>query len=325
MKCIKNVLIRNPYLDIYKCGYKARKNQQKLNLDIISIITDYFYNDMSVYILCKKYQYLSHTCIRNIINYYFNNIWVIENDKHLRKINMSNVNKMHVLNGTNPWLKKNRKKDENGNDIIVLKTQKTCIEQYGVKSFTQSKIFIDKSKTTRYIKNNGKYESIETRQKNINTCLAKYGVINGGGSRQAQLKMHKKYYYLNRYFDSSWELEYFIYLTDNNIKFEYQPNISFKYFINNKEYTYFPDFIVNGEIIELKGDQFFKKDGTMYCPFRRKNWTDEKYDIICKKYEEKHQCMIKNNVKILKSKDISIIHNYIISKYGNNYVKQFRK
>ena len=157
-------------------------------------------------------------------------------------------------------------KDKNGNDIVILKIQKTCKRKYGVKSFTQSKIFIDKSKNTRYIKNNGRYESKETRQKNINTCLLKYGVVNGGGSRQAQLKMHKKYYYLNKYFDSSWELEYFIYLTDNNIKFEYQPNISFKYYVDNKEYTYFPDFIVNNEIIELKGDQFFKEDGTMYCP-----------------------------------------------------------
>lgn len=325
MKCIKNVLIRNPYLDIYKCGYKARKNQQKLNFDIISIIIDYFYNDISIYMICKKYQYLSHTFARNIIKYYFNNNWLLENNKRLRKINISLANKRNALNGTNPWIKKNRKKDKNGNDIVILKIQKTCKRKYGVKSFTQSKIFIDKSKNTRYIKNNGRYESKETRQKNINTCLLKYGVVNGGGSRQAQLKMHKKYYYLNKYFDSSWELEYFIYLTDNNIKFEYQPNISFKYYVDNKEYTYFPDFIVNNEIIELKGDQFFKEDGTMYCPFRKKNWTQEKYDAVCKKYNEKYHCMIRNNVKILKSKDMLIIHNFIINKYGNDYIKQFKK
>ena len=63
----------------------------------------------------------------------------------------------------------------------------------------------------------------------------------------------------------------------------------------------------------------------MYCPFRKKNWTQEKYDAVCKKYNEKYHCMIRNNVKILKSKDMLIIHNFIINKYGNDYIKQFKK
>ena len=42
----------------------------------------------------------------------------------------------------------------------------------------------------------------------------------------------------------------------------------------------------------------------MFNPYRNKNWSDERYARECMKYEAKHQCMLKNNVIILRKKDI---------------------
>lgn len=42
----------------------------------------------------------------------------------------------------------------------------------------------------------------------------------------------------------------------------------------------------------------------MINPYRNKNWSDERYNWECEKYEAKHQCMITNNVIILRKKDI---------------------
>lgn len=49
-------------------------------------------------------------------------------------------------------------------------------------------------------------------------------------------------------------------------------------------------------LYEDKGDQFFDGD-KMICPYDRNNYKDELA-------EAKHQCMIKNNIIILKGDDI---------------------
>lgn len=74
-------------------------------------------------------------------------------------------------------------------------------------------------------------------------------------------------------FDSSWEIAYYIWLKDNMIIFEYQPNISFKYIVNGQIHYYRPDFKVNDEIHEIKGEQFFNETA-MICP-----WDYTKNDI----------------------------------------------
>lgn len=76
-----------------------------------------------------------------------------------------------------------------------------------------------------------------------------------------------------------------------------------------KIWTYHPDFLINGKIYEVKGDQFFRinesGDEEMFCPYRNPNLDDEQYNWICGKFEAKHQCMLKNNVIILRDTHIS--------------------
>ena len=87
------------------------------------------------------------------------------------------------------------------------------------------------------------------------------------------------------------------------------------YEYDGKTYYYIPDFLVNGRIYEVKGDMFFRINETtgkeeMFCPYGRKKLGEEKWNWLCGKYEAKHQCMIRNNVIILRELDISNISKY---------------
>ena len=67
-------------------------------------------------------------------------------------------------------------------------------------------------------------------------------------------------------------------MTDYNIKFEYQPNIKFEYEFKNKKHFYYPDFIIEDEIFEIKGDH-------LYEAMQIENTIDN----------AKYKCMIRNN------------------------------
>lgn len=54
-------------------------------------------------------------------------------------------------------------------------------------------------------------------------------------------------------FDSTWEIKVYDFLMENNIEFQYH-NVSIPYEYTGKTHYYFPDFIVNGRIYEVKGD-----------------------------------------------------------------------
>lgn len=102
----------------------------------------------------------------------------------------------------------------------------------------------------------------------------------------------------------------YIYLSDANIKFEYQPNNM--HFIYNdrlgKTHRYYPDFYIidDNKYIEIKGDNHFSKDG--------KPIFNGKYD-----WTDRYKCMIDNNVQILTGKDIRPI----LKLYGG--YKAFKK
>ena len=120
-----------------------------------------------------------------------------------------------------------------------------------------------------------------------------------GVNRYSQLpiwasEVKKLYKYNGLAFDSLWELQYYIYCVNHNIDIKRCDKV-FYYIFNNKTYIYHPDFEVNGELIEIKGDHFFKEDGTMCNPF------DHSQDDL---YEAKHQCGLINGVKYLSSNEL---------------------
>lgn len=172
--------------------------------------------------------------------------------------------------------------------------RKTCLEKYGVDSFSKTPMHTEMMKVA-----NQKNYGVDWPQQNI----------------EFMKDMLKKYTYYGMNFDSAVELAVYIWYKNNNVKFEYQPNVVFYYECDEKKHAYEPDFSIEGKLVEVKGDHFFKEDGTMQNPF------DHSQDVL---YEAKHQCILKNNVEIWRHKQYDVYLKYVEEKYGKDYLKQFK-
>ena len=216
-------------------------------------------------------------------------------------------------------------------DSIKEKAKTTNLERHGAEWFVQTDEFKEKTKQNCLMKSDGKYtwtsqfpETIEKRvaafkenhEQWLNhfteTCNERYGVNNPMQVPEIRKRSQHKYTYNGINFDSSAELAYYIWLTDNDIKFDYQPDVSFSFSYNGKDHSYQPDFLVDGKYIELKGAHFFEND-RMINPY------DRTQDGL---YEAKHQCMIANNVQIIT--DFSSYQNYVDEKYTKDFLQLFR-
>lgn len=236
----------------------------------------------------------------------------------------ANSNNLKILNWKLNNIKKYGVDNTSKLDIIKEKIKLTKIEKYGYSTnliTPEQKIKTKEKLLERYgVDNPTKSEII--RNKIQQTCLERYGFTSysktekfkqetSDFNRTHTFKHTARYYYNNCWFDSSWELGYYIWLLDNNIEFKYHPDIYFEYEYNNKIYRYYPDFLINDKLYEIKGDHFFDKNNNYINPYNNK-MNDKAF--------AKYQCMLKNNVKILKYKDIA----FILNKYGKKYFRQFK-
>lgn len=107
----------------------------------------------------------------------------------------------------------------------------------------------------------------------------------------------KKGWFKGIFCDSSWELAFVIWNIENNKSIE-RCKEKREYIFNGEKHIYIPDFIVENEVIEIKG-------------YSSKQW------------EEK----IKQNsdVKVLYKNDIKPYLDYVISKYGKNFISLYEK
>lgn len=193
-------------------------------------------------------------------------------------------------------------------DDYVQRSKETYLSKYGVDNFTKTEEYKEKQKATNLRKFGVEWASQnkEIQNKITNTFIDKYGSAN---------RCHiQRYVYDNQTFDSSWELIFWIYNKDVGNNIIREPK-NFKYVFNGKKHLYFPDFEVNGQLYEIKGDQFFKKDGTMCNPF------NHELDAL---FEAKHQCGLKNNVTFLREADLKVQVNYVVSKYGKNFIESLK-
>lgn len=200
------------------------------------------------------------------------------------------------------------------------KANNTFFEKYGAIRASQCEEVKEKQAKT----NNEKYGCKCALQndcihvKSINTMQEKYGCTHPSQSPEIIKKSKGKYLYNYIYFDSSPEIAYYIWLVDNNIKFEYKPKDKSIQYVDkyNKQHKYFPDFylIDSNKLVEIKGDNHFKNGKLI-------NISNNDLNYIA---EAKQQCMIENNVEIYTSKDYNIYLKYIRKQYGKDYLKQFK-
>jgi hypothetical protein len=132
----------------------------------------------------------------------------------------------------------------------------------------------------------------DRREKISNTCKAnkKSGGIRHGSGRG------KKGTYKGYWCDSSYELAWVIYQIEHNIKFKRNTE-KFIYFYNNLERKFIPDFIIDNTYYEIKG-----------------------YEDVKLKYKIKY---FPYDLKVLYGSDLEYIFNYVVEKYGRNYISLY--
>lgn len=220
-------------------------------------------------------------------------------------------------------------KEKYGTEYAILSAdvqkqiRDTKLERYGDEYYTNrdksAKTFNEHFKDEEFRKeinkkkkdtNNKKYncdwslQNDKIKEKSKATWQTTLGVSHPSKSLEIRSKQRKKYKYNDICFDSSWELAYYIWLKDNNVRFEYH-TVTLKYFWENEEHTYFVDFKVFNTLVEIKSPLLYEK-------MLLKNSIDN----------AKLQCMNQHNIKIIT--DCSKYVEYIKNKYGPKYLKSFK-
>lgn len=100
--------------------------------------------------------------------------------------------------------------------------------------------------------NHGKCKDpLKEKQRKIKISQTAKKNKKSGGYREGS-GHGKKGWYKGIFCDSTWELAYLIYCLDHNIKIKRNTQ-TFDYEYNGEIHKYLPDFIVNGQLVEVKG------------------------------------------------------------------------
>lgn len=229
----------------------------------------------------------------------------------------------------------------------------TCKQKYGAGTngqkisesrlaFTDEKLAdIDKksrkTKLDRYTNPtyNNAEQAVETKRPNIKTivdkckttcrehygcdCIFQHPEFIENNKRRPRDHVRSKYEYKFISFDSAPELALFIWCEDHDVDFKFHPDIAFEYIYEGKSHVYHPDFMINGELIEIKGDHFFKDSDPskeLVNPY------DHAYDGEAK---AKWECTKAHNVRFLSSKDYKQYIKYVNETYGRKYIQRFKR
>lgn len=200
-------------------------------------------------------------------------------------------------------------------DFVKSKSKQTCLIKYGTEYVSSSKEFRTQVKTTvqaKYgVQNISQVSDI--KKKKSSTCYNHFRVYNNLDIPGAR---HQQWYYSNDIvFDSFPELCFYLYYRADDIFIEREPE-TFKFYLNNTEYHYTPDFRVEEKLVELKGGHLVNSAGFWINPFTNSEQAQE----IAK---ARQKCAIANGVKILYESDYK---KYIRWFYKNGYKKEtFKK
>lgn len=197
---------------------------------------------------------------------------------------------------------------------VKNRIKETSIKRYGVPVPFMAKENQEKFKDScrkKYGCENP-FQSEEIKKKIKKTNLKKYGAESYNQSPYCHKDKYnsflRKYTYNNLYFDSSWELAFYIYCIDHNIKISKESKM-FTYTHNNKLHCYYPDFSLSCCNIEIKGSHLINENGEWICPYGDDDG----------KSKAKYECAVQNNVIILTEKDIKPFIKYTKQTYGKNF------
>ena len=120
-------------------------------------------------------------------------------------------------------------------------------------------------------------ENYQNTEKIRQTCLERYGVDNPAKLDSIKSKIqdtiiknniHRNtgnygVYYNGEKFDSKSELLYYYWCKENGFDIIKNPT-PIEYYIEGVRHLYYPDFIVNGQYVEIKGEHLIDNDGYLY-------------------------------------------------------------
>ena len=247
-----------------------KQNCPKCNKEFEIKITERQYNT-------NKYKKF---CSRSCAN---GKIW---SDEHKKKLSES-CKKSEKVKLANSVMTENRKQALNkgrkkGIRITFNKITKEVVVKYKINEFV-CQYCGEKGIDKRYIKDR-KYHK---------ECWLKIsGGIRKGSSRG------KSGWYKGYWCDSSYELAYLIYSLEHNIKIE-RNNKGYEYNYKNEKHIFYPDFRVEGELVEIK------------------NFRSELTDIKLKSIDEKITIYYKDTI-------IPYLE-YVKNKYGKKFIEMYEK
>lgn len=180
-------------------------------------------------------------------------------------------------------------------DETSNKIKETCLKRYGYEIPFTSPENLEKSKESMKKKYGSEYFLHTAAYKQRMTEL--YGGENPDYCDSILSKMKRKYTFKNLHFDSTWEIAYYIWLKDNSKNFEIHPKKHFTYFFDDVKHKYYPDFLVDGKYVEIKGPHLLNE---MMIENTVSN--------------AKYKCMIENDVKVIS--DLSPYFTFLKNKYN---------
>lgn len=297
-------------------AYKLKntiKNIPKYALTISKDNLEQYYTNHSITETCIYFN-ISYEALKSLIKYYN----IIKTEEQIAKTKKEgNIRTCLARYGTT-----------NGgcSPEALKKIKQTNKQRYGSEYYYRTDDFkqkANKTKLERYGRANiGQFGTIEHEQAMLSTygvatpmeseeikqhlddsMIKRYGVNRYAKTLEFHKKARKLYIYDTEKFDSSWELALWIYAKDHNEEIIRCP-CKFEYIFENKIHEYFPDFLYNNKLIEIKGDNYFDKNG---------NFISEKNKA---KYE---YCIKNNNILIWKFKNIKFALDYCKNKFNNKY------
>lgn len=185
-------------------------------------------------------------------------------------------------------------------------TKRTKLKRYG------SAGYVNPEKTSQTKLERYGSSTYNNRDQARETCLEKYG--------SAQGYMKVRYLYNDLIFDSSWELVYYMWLSDSNVDFVYKPS---PLVFASGQRRYYPDFLVEGEYVEIKANTSVDRStGQLKLHPRQK-----RTDAALERLSEKQACLDMHNVKVLLrgSPELDQAFEYVKNAYGLTYIKSLRE
>lgn len=200
------------------------------------------------------------------------------------------------------------------------KKRQTCLEKYGDENFNNSSkrestnlkkygctnpMQLDSVKEDRKSKTQEKlgvdfYSQTKSFKDQVRQTWESKSPEERKGIRRKSNKHNKYKSFDGEVFDSLWELKYYEYCKSKGLNIIREP-VSLEYFYLGKLHTYYPDFEVDGKLVEIKGNHLKDSEGKWFCPYKDSNHSKDYLDGL---YEAKRQCALSNSVTILYQEDL---------------------